>query len=120
MLADDFVINVPLTDGITKDLVDIKERIAKGRSLAKYYRTGAGRTPDQLRRDTGIIHLHLDGKNSNALLYLLQFDEDVLFLRVDNHTHVDAKPVGRGLNILSIRKAEQKMLMLWASVAPKG
>lgn len=43
---------------------------------------------DALLQTYGIMHLHLGGRNSNVLVYLVQFNDSVLLLQINDHKWV--------------------------------
>lgn len=78
-----------------KDLiasVEIRRKIENGEPLEDYYR--GTRNYDFLLHRHGIMHLHLSSKSSRAVLYLVQFELCVLFLRISSHIHLTERPVG--------------------------
>ncbi len=44
-----------------------------------------------------MLHLHLGGPGSDAILYVVQYPAHVLFVRVDTHIHLDDLPPGKRL-----------------------
>jgi hypothetical protein len=103
----DFLINVFLTDRQYRDLETIRDLIAKGGDLPRFYRRSKG--TDWLLRNRAIMHLHLGSQGSNELLYLIQYSDHVLWLRVDSHIHLEDVPPGKRLPLLPIRKFEQTL-----------
>jgi hypothetical protein len=75
-----------------KDLEDIINLIGSGGDLAPYYRADIDKFSDQLLARHGVMHLHLDGKDSNCILYLLQYEMHVVFLTIDTHVHLEDIP----------------------------
>jgi len=63
-----------------------------------YYRANRQTTHDELLEDLGVMHLHLENPSSRELLYLVQFSDDVVFLEISDHVHVDTKPRGEILS----------------------
>jgi len=67
-------------------------------------RRSHNRASDKLLVEHSVMHLHLGGPGSNALLYLVQFPADVLLLCVDSHVHVDDIPPGKKLPFHKVSK----------------
>jgi hypothetical protein len=81
------------------DLLEIIRRIDQGLEIPlKFYRTGLDTTPDELLEATGVKHLHLGGRGSNVLLYLVEYDSFVVLLEINDHKHFGQLPVGKLLN----------------------
>lgn len=78
-----------------QDFSKVHTLILNGGDLSPYYRSGNGVTSDRLLADSGVMHLHLGGKGSDTLLYLLQFPMHVVYLCIDTHVHVDDCPPGK-------------------------
>jgi hypothetical protein len=100
-----FEFKIDLSDQQVQDLVIIRDLIAKGHGLPErfYRRSTVG---DRLLKSRKIMHLHLGGGGSDALLYLIQYPDHVLFLTVDTHIHLQDAPVGKRFLILGIRRFE--------------
>lgn len=88
-----------------QDFADITARIERGEDLSAYYRASTGY--DKLVKEHQVMHLHLGGKGSDALLYLIQYPECVLFLCVDSHIHLNDVPVGKRFPLLGRRSHEK-------------
>lgn len=103
-----FGIHISLTERELADLVDIRTRIAAGTALpSKYYRRS--KVGDRLLKTQNIMHLHLGGQGSDALLYLIQYPYHVLFLSVDTHVHLDDIPPGKKINPLGQKAFGKKI-----------
>ncbi|WP_144428145.1 hypothetical protein [Azospirillum thiophilum] len=102
--VDGFYIDVKLTEGQLDDLAKIKSLIKIGGDLSPYYRKSHDRAADALLLQHNVMHLHLGGSGSDALLYLVQFPDHVLFLCVDTHVHVDDIPPGKKLNFFKVQE----------------
>ena len=63
----------------------------------RFYRLDIDRNADRLLDETGMKHLHLGGRGSNILVYLMEFDDRVLILRIDDHAHFEDEPRGSSL-----------------------
>ena len=122
--SDGFYVADNIPDAHLRDLVAIRNRIRLGHDLTPFYRQSRDRKGDKLLVDRGIMHLHLGGPHSNSILYLVQFPEDVLFLCVDTHIHLDDIPPGKKLPDFQIRafakhlqeKAQTRAAMLRAGL----
>jgi hypothetical protein len=63
------------------ELDDIVECIERGAGVPeKYYWIGIDRDRDELLEQRGIMHLHLGGKGSDTLLFLIQYSDRVVLL----------------------------------------
>lgn len=100
-----FEIRIELTKLQKRQFVSLLNLIRIGGDLSPYYRQGIGQDRDDLLMKHGVMHLHLGGPKSNALLYLLQYDSYVVLLCIDGHVYVDEHPVGKSLPVLDIKKA---------------
>lgn len=86
------------------ELDDIIESIERGDGVPEaYYRAGIDRDKDGLLDDKGIMHLHLGGKNSPTLVFLVQYDDQVVLLETNSHIHFRTKPAGK--NILALNQS---------------
>ncbi len=54
------------------------------------------------------MHLHLDSP-SDALVYLIQYDDVVLIIQVNTHVHLLDKPEGKKFRADLISKAEREL-----------
>ena len=106
------------TFGLMKDPVNAKAVTAAIRAiqggaplLTGYYSKGIGTDKDTLLETQGIMHLHLGRPNTNELLYLVQYPNDVVLLELSDHTHFRTRPIGKQLKAkhhvaLSAKEAE--------------
>jgi len=86
------------------ELDEIIESIERGDGVPEaYYRAGIDRDKDGLLDDKGIMHLHLGGKNSPILVFLIQYADQVVLLETNSHMHFRTNPAGR--NILALRQS---------------
>lgn len=115
-----FKICIRLTELQRKHFINILGLIRIGGDLGPYYRKGIGLNRDDLLMSHGVMHLHLGGSSSDALLYLLQYELYVVLLRIDNHSYVDERPVGNSLPILDIRRAGRLVAEKRADEATQG
>ena len=59
-----------------------------------------GRDRDALLEDMGIMHLHLGGRHSDTLIFLIQYDDLVLLLESNSHVHFRTNPKGKNIAAL--------------------
>lgn len=86
------------------DLLHLVRLIAAGTPLPdRFYRKDVDVTPDALLSRTGVMHLHLAGRGSDELIYLVQFTDFVLLLEANTHAHFATRPAGSLL--LSLHQA---------------
>jgi hypothetical protein len=84
------------------ELDEIIESIERGGGVPEaYYRAGIDRDKDGLLDDKGIMHLHLGGKNSPILVFLVQYSDQVVLLETNTHLHFRTKPAGKNILALS-------------------
>ncbi len=82
---------------IQEELLDIIESIEAGIGAPEAcYRTGIDRTPEGLLERHGIMHLHLGGKESDILVFLIQYVDRVVLLETNSHIHFRTQPSNRG------------------------
>lgn len=87
---------------LQKELLDIIESIEAGAGAPETcYRAGIDRTPDGLLEQHGIMHLHLGGKESDILVFLIQYADRVVLLETNSHIHFRTQPAGKNLLALS-------------------
>jgi hypothetical protein len=60
----------------------------------KYYRHRIEHSPDPLLAAEGIKHLHLGGRNSDVILYLVEYPDRIVLLEIGDHRHFASKPEG--------------------------
>jgi hypothetical protein len=86
------------------ELDEIIESIECGDGVAdRYYRAGIDLDEDTLLAEQGIMHLHLGGKDSDVLVFLIQYTERVVLLETNTHVHFRTQPAGR--NIVALTQA---------------
>jgi hypothetical protein len=86
--------HVRLTPEQETCLKEIRERIQDGRRLPPFrYRVNRD-SPDDLLAREGIMHLHLSAKDRDEILFLVQYEEHVVFLEVTNHAPFKDDPPG--------------------------
>lgn len=86
------------------DLDEIISQIAAGAGVSeRFYRAGIDEDHDALLAQEGVIHLHLGGKNSDVLLFLVQYPDRVVLLEINTHKHFETDPIGTLLRSLHER-----------------
>lgn len=83
---------------LQQHVLDLVEAIVDGDPLPDWaYRSGIDHDdpPDRLLSRYGVMHLHLGAKNSNDLLFLMQFQDHVVILAIGNHRHFAEEPPGK-------------------------
>jgi hypothetical protein len=86
------------------ELDDIIESIERGDGVPEScYRAGIDRDEDSLLAEQGIMHLHLGGKDSDVLVFLIQYADRVVLLETNTHLHFRTQPAGK--NILALTQA---------------
>lgn len=69
------------------DLDDLIDLITAGHEIPeRYYRKSPG--GDRLLKEEGIMHLHLKNPGSDVIVYLVQFDDEVLLLGTGTHAEL--------------------------------
>lgn len=103
--AEDFKIFIELNEAQSKDFYRLKSLITVGGDVSDFYRKST--VNDLLLKQHGIMHFHLGGHGSDALVYAIQYPDSVLFLRVDTHIHLKDVPVGKAISPLPQKKFEK-------------
>lgn len=62
-----------------------------------FYRLKVDQDKDALLESTGVKHLHLDGRASNILVYLVETEDIVFILRIAGHAYLEDQPRGSAL-----------------------
>lgn len=84
------------------ELDHIIESVERGDGVDEaHYRFGIDRDEDALLTDTGIMHLHLGGKASDVLVFLIQYFDRVVLLETNTHVHFHTQPAGKNISALS-------------------
>src|ERR1035437_551364 len=104
VLDDNFAVNVSLDDRQEADYVRIRSLIATGGDLKRFYR--ASTKHDRLLKSHQVLHLHLGGPASDAILYVVQYPTYILFVCIDTHVHLESTPPGIRLPVLGRRQFE--------------
>lgn len=88
--------HVALAPNELDDLKELRNLIKAGREIPeRYYSATAGHTDsDPLLRNYGVMHLHLGGKGSDTLLFLMQFTDRVLLLETNTHRRFQRECAG--------------------------
>ncbi len=62
--------------------------------------------------DQGIMHLHLGGRGSDVLVFLIQYADRVVLLETNTHVHFRTQPAGKNIVALTqswLRTLENEM-----------
>jgi hypothetical protein len=87
-----------------EELYQLLQSIGRGDGVPEvHYRAGIGRDRDALLEDLGIMHLHLGGRDSDVLVFLIQYSDRVVLL--ESNTHVDFRTQPAGKNILALSQS---------------
>ena len=78
-----------------EDYKKLLRLLLSGGDISNYYRKDVDKGGDKLLSKHRIMHLHLNGKDSDSILYLIQYPEHVVLLCVDTHVHLDDIPPGK-------------------------
>ena len=90
--------------GLRAEPEEIIESIERGDGVPeKYYRAGIDQDQDELLRQRGIMHLHLGGRHSDTLVFLVQYADVVVLMESNSHVHFRTTPKGR--NIVALVQA---------------
>ena len=82
-------------EDIAERFLQLQDCIIQGKIVPPhFYRRGIERTEDELLEAEGIKHAHLDGGGGNAILFVVEYDDAVVFLELDSHRHLETEPVG--------------------------
>jgi hypothetical protein len=89
---------------LRNELDEIIESIERGGGvLETHYRAGIDWDEDSLLAEQGIMHLHLGGRESDVLVFLIQYADRVVLLETNTHVHFRTQPAGK--NILALTQA---------------
>ena len=92
------------TPALIAELDDIIEGIERGDGVPEaHYRAGIDRDDDPPLDQQGIMHLHLGGKDSDVLVFLIQYADRVVLLESNTHVHFRTQPAGK--NILALTQS---------------
>ncbi|WAJ29439.1 hypothetical protein [Antarcticirhabdus aurantiaca] len=98
----------------------IQDCIESGHELPRWaYRKGIGVTHDELLEEDGIMHLHLGSRDSNELLYLIQYADHVAYLEINNHLHFTTKPIGAVLRRFHAKAVDRVEARIAGEVADR-
>lgn len=79
--------------GLKADLDEAIDSITRGQGLPeRFYRAGIDDDRDTFLATYGVLHIHLGGKDSDVLVYLVQYDETVVLLRTGTHAELQRTP----------------------------
>jgi hypothetical protein len=77
------------------DFNELVDCIHNGHEIdPRFYRREIGLNKDRLLEETGVKHLHLGGSGSDVIVYVLEREDDVLFLRISDHRYLEDEPRG--------------------------
>jgi hypothetical protein len=84
------------------ELDEIIESIERGDGVPEaFYRFGIDQDEDPLLANRGIMHLHLGGKYSDILVFLIQYPDRVVLLETNTHVHFRTQPAGKNIVALT-------------------
>lgn len=96
--------SVGKSQALRDELDEIIESIERGDGVADaHYRAGIDRDGDGLLEERGVMHLHLGGKSSDTLVFLVQYADRVVLLETNTHVHFRTQPAGK--NIVALTQA---------------
>src|SRR5580658_4893256 len=85
-----------------EELYQVLQSIRRGDGVPEvHYRVGIGRDRDALLEDHGIMHPHLGGKDSDVLVFLIQYSNRIVLQESNTHVHFRTQPAGRNILALS-------------------
>lgn len=74
---------------------DLLDHITNGWEIPDdFYRVDLGKNKDRLLEETGIKHLHLNGRGSDIIVYLVELEDRVILLRISGHAYLEDEPRG--------------------------
>lgn len=95
------------------ELDDIIESIERGDGVPEvHYRRRIDQDRDGMLEEKGVMHLHLGGKGSDTLVFLVQYVDRVVLLETNSHMHLRTRPAGKNILALSqswFRALEQEL-----------
>ncbi|WP_158043335.1 hypothetical protein [Skermanella pratensis] len=118
-MGDHLDVKVSLSSRQQSDLELLIDLIESGGAVPdRFYRPSRDRRGDDMLVKGKVMHLHLDGP-SNALVYLIQYDDAVLIIEVNSHIHLHDEPEGKKFRADLIGRAERNLhKVLQAGPAP--
>jgi hypothetical protein len=82
-------------DELEAEFNEIVDCLLEGKLIPeKYYRHRIEHSPDALLASEGIKHLHLGGRDSEIILFLVEYEDRVVLLEANDHRHFASKPEG--------------------------
>lgn len=91
-------------DELEAEFNEIVDCLLEGKLVPeKYYRHRVEHSPDALLASDGIKHLHLGGRDSEIILFLVEYEDRVVLLEANDHRHFASKP--KGSLLLSLHHA---------------
>jgi hypothetical protein len=96
-----------------EELYQVIQSIRRGDGVPEtHYRAGIDRDTDGLLEAQGIMHLHLGGRDSDVLVFLIQYADRIVLLESNTHVHFRTQPAGKNILALSqswLGNLEQEM-----------
>jgi hypothetical protein len=85
-----------------EELYQVLQNIRRGDGVPEvHYRAGIDRDRDALLEVHGIMHLHLGGRDSDVLVFLIQYIDRIVLLESNTHIHFRTQPAGKNILALS-------------------
>jgi hypothetical protein len=100
VLADNYVAPASgtLPPEALDDLNDLIDLIEAGKPIPeRYYRSGIDSYKDRMLRDYGINYVHLIHPGSDHVVFFVQFESQVVLLKVGSHSDMEDSPPGSAL-----------------------
>jgi hypothetical protein len=106
-----FDVRCDLDDDHEAAFIELVRCITNGERVPeRFYRAGINSDTDELLERTGIMHLHLGHPGTEQLIFLVQYEDDVVLLEINDHKHFRTEPNGALLQQLfqmKLREWEQ-------------
>lgn len=84
--------------GLRGEFLDLIDHLTNGWQVPDvYYRLDVDKNKDLLLETTGVKHLHLGGRGSNVLVYLVETEDSIFILRIADHAYLEDRPRGKTL-----------------------
>lgn len=80
---------------LRQEFLDLEDHIVNGWEIPdRFYRIDVDKNKDLLLDLTGVNHLHLDGRGSDIIVYLIETETTVFILRIAGHAYLEDDPRG--------------------------
>lgn len=80
---------------LRQQYLQLEDNIVNGWAVPdEYYRLDVDKNKDLLLDLTGVNHLHLGGRGSDVLVYLIETEDTVFILRIAGHAYLEDNPRG--------------------------